>query len=349
MCIVVMPLAKKNDWSSHKTSCHQENIIRTPKTSISATNSGYKPEDISGQECAICLTAVLYSDKQELPCGHQFHQQCLDQCKESGVTQLCPLCRQLVSLEADIADRGKQMQARAELSEDQREKRRLNKEAEKLQESYEHFKMRGACISNPTCPLYSHLCGTLTYAGWVTSLLNGGSVAEIHESWVELRYVGGVCSDGSEQKPKLPMQSTLQQYLRAECVAPVFAGAICSEGGIGSCTASSSSRTCCPKRCWSPLSIAPSSSSVGRSLIAWLSTSKGRRHCIPQLGNAGTSRRLSSGRFCRPGSTHTASLPTLSDGTDGTPKARGTAKVSPRCIPLWGSCALSSSASIWIS
>ncbi|XP_036322490.1 uncharacterized protein LOC118736534 [Rhagoletis pomonella] len=49
---------------------------------------------MSGPECSVCLESLKYSgDVCSTNCGHIFHKQCLDECKERLNPFTCPQCR----------------------------------------------------------------------------------------------------------------------------------------------------------------------------------------------------------------------------------------------------------------
>jgi hypothetical protein len=44
-------------------------------------------------ECAICLDPVDGTNSRQLPCGHVYHRECVQELRKRGVNDLCPQCR----------------------------------------------------------------------------------------------------------------------------------------------------------------------------------------------------------------------------------------------------------------
>jgi Tfp pilus assembly protein PilF len=44
-------------------------------------------------ECAICLDLVNGTNSRQLPCGHVYHRECVQELRKRGVNDLCPQCR----------------------------------------------------------------------------------------------------------------------------------------------------------------------------------------------------------------------------------------------------------------
>ncbi|KAI8817239.1 uncharacterized protein EV422DRAFT_509079 [Fimicolochytrium jonesii] len=72
---------------------------------ITAMNPSASSSDIPTSECCICLNNL--SPLQSLflaPCSHCFHYKCVTPLLGSGGMFLCPMCRQVANLDANVAD-----------------------------------------------------------------------------------------------------------------------------------------------------------------------------------------------------------------------------------------------------
>ena len=47
----------------------------------------------AGEECSICLDSLSNEETTTLDCSHRFHFACVEELRNFGVTQTCPLCR----------------------------------------------------------------------------------------------------------------------------------------------------------------------------------------------------------------------------------------------------------------
>ena len=63
--------------------------IETKPTKASLSNG----DEVSRNECAVCLEPLGKSTSCVLPCGHVFHHDCVSGVQSFGLSQKCPLCR----------------------------------------------------------------------------------------------------------------------------------------------------------------------------------------------------------------------------------------------------------------
>jgi len=81
--------------ASHKQYCVAK-ADRVPQQSNSTGSAKglVAPNDANaGDKCAICLDVLLKEPASTLDCAHSFHSSCVAELKNSGVNQVCPLCR----------------------------------------------------------------------------------------------------------------------------------------------------------------------------------------------------------------------------------------------------------------
>jgi len=86
---------QKAHWkANHKQHC----IRKADRTPGHQNPAGAQAPDSSSmvtmdEECAICLDKLAVSSAYPLPCKHLFHVFCVEELRQYGVQQACPLCR----------------------------------------------------------------------------------------------------------------------------------------------------------------------------------------------------------------------------------------------------------------
>jgi tetratricopeptide (TPR) repeat protein len=83
--------------------------------------------------CTVCLELVPARSQEriELPCGHVFHQACIDALRKYGMNELCPVCRAplLSGPDEEVYDRAVRLLVRADRTMDLSARRQLAEEA----------------------------------------------------------------------------------------------------------------------------------------------------------------------------------------------------------------------------
>ena len=79
--------ASKEHWPRHKKPCKAQVVAAAAKAKFDRETNKAAAAD----KCLICLDAPV--DPIELPCKHSFCRKCMEQLREKGVSQACPLCR----------------------------------------------------------------------------------------------------------------------------------------------------------------------------------------------------------------------------------------------------------------
>lgn len=78
---------------THWTNGGHKHVCIAPKNRKVSEQPEPKKAAAKGEECCICLEEMTEKETIKLDCGHSFHLDCIQQLKEKGVQQLCPLCR----------------------------------------------------------------------------------------------------------------------------------------------------------------------------------------------------------------------------------------------------------------
>ena len=81
------PFLPQEHWPRHKKPCKAHVIAAVAQAKLDRETK----KAAEAHKCLICLEAPV--DPIELPCKHSFCRKCMEQLREKGVSQSCPLCR----------------------------------------------------------------------------------------------------------------------------------------------------------------------------------------------------------------------------------------------------------------
>ena len=81
------PLLPQEHWPRHKKPCNAHVIAAAAQAKLDRETK----KAAEAHKCVICLETPV--DPIELPCKHSFCRKCMEQLREKGVSQSCPLCR----------------------------------------------------------------------------------------------------------------------------------------------------------------------------------------------------------------------------------------------------------------
>lgn len=81
--------------TGHKQQCitKADRAPRPKDTSIKSAATASRAGAATEEECSICLDSLSKGQATTLECSHKFHFACVEELRNFGVTQTCPLCR----------------------------------------------------------------------------------------------------------------------------------------------------------------------------------------------------------------------------------------------------------------